>query len=100
MKPKTKTKDPDTIDSLLESKEQTDKALAELADTLREKLQRLEAVVGRQQTTDGRWQRVTDIVERKIDKRFWTWFWAAIFVLQVLCIAYSLGRVYTNFSCV
>ena len=47
-------KDTDTLDSLLANKEQTDKALAELADSLREKLDRLEAVIGRWQTTDHR----------------------------------------------
>jgi len=30
-------------------------------------------------------------IETKDGKPFWIWFWAAIFVLQVLFIAYSLG---------
>jgi len=47
-------KNPDTLDTLIASKEQTDKALAELADELCEKLNRLEAVIGddRRQTAD------------------------------------------------
>ena len=49
---------PDTLDTLIASKEQTDKALAELANELREKLNRLEAVIGRQQTADGSLQQI------------------------------------------
>ena len=64
MKRKPETKDPSTLDSLLESKEQTDKALAELADTLREELRKLEAVVGSApatpETADGRRQFAAD----------------------------------------
>ena len=44
-------KNPDPLDTLIANKEQTDKALAELADELREKLNRLEVVIG-----DGRLQ--------------------------------------------
>ena len=44
MKRTTEMTNPNTLDSLLKSKEQTDNALAELADSLREKLHRLEAI--------------------------------------------------------
>ena len=46
-------KNPDTLDTLIASKEQTDKAIAELANELREKLNRLEAVIGRPQAALG-----------------------------------------------
>ena len=51
---KTKMQNTNTLDTLLASKEQTDKDLADLADELREKLNRLEAVIGddRRQTAD------------------------------------------------
>jgi len=110
MKRKPETKDPSTLDSLLESKEQTDKALAELADTLREELRKLEAVVGSApatpETADSRRQFAADAsgagapllpsavcrLPSVYDKRFWIWFcWAAILVLQVLFFAYYLG---------
>jgi len=75
---KTEMKDPVTIDSLLESKEQTDQALAELADELREKLARLEAVIRRPQTTGNRPQNTTDAFDLRIDKQSWTWFWRVV----------------------
>ena len=56
MKRKIAMKNPDTLDTLIASKEQTDKALAELADELREKLNRLEAVLGDSKGRDGRLQ--------------------------------------------
>jgi hypothetical protein len=77
MTKKTEMQDPETLDSLLERKEQTDTALVELADTLREKLRRVEAVVGRPQTTQAK----VSIKKPHV-------YWGAIFVLQVLLIAY------------
>ena len=53
MKRKKEMQDTETLDSLLERKEQTDTALAELADSLREKLRRVEAAVGKRQAING-----------------------------------------------
>jgi len=86
MKPKTETKDPSTLDSLLKCKEQTDKALAELADSLREKLRKLEAVVSPTLQTAKPQSKAFDAFEVQIGKQFWTWFWriVAFVVMSVL----------------
>jgi hypothetical protein len=91
MTKKTEMKTTETLDSLLESKEQTDKALAELADALREKLRRLDAVIERPQTADGSLQQMqtkaVEIFELRIGKRFWTWFWRVVaFVVMFIFI--------------
>jgi len=87
MTKKTETKDPATLDTLLENKEQTDKALAELADSYREKLRRLEAVIGRQQTAEPPQPKTSDVFELRIGKQFGTWFWRVVaFVVMFVLI--------------
>jgi len=58
------------IDSLLENKEQNDKAIAELVDSPREKLQRLEAVIPAPQTEPPQ-PKTSDAFELKLDSRLW-----------------------------
>ena len=80
-------KDPETLDSLLESKEQTDKALAELADSYREKLRKLEAVISPTSQTKPSQSKVSETFELRIGKQFWTWFWRVIaFVVMSVLI--------------
>ena len=109
MKPKTEIKDPASIDSLLESKEQTDKALAELADSLRNKLERLETVLSKESGVRSKESGVKNggltlpsndpttaessvdvsppFIELRISKQFGTWFLRVVaFVVMFLFI--------------
>ena len=99
---KTNPKDPDTLDSLIESKEQTDKALAELADSLRNKLERLETVLGKESgvknggltppsndptTAESSVDVSPSFIELRISKQFGTWFLRVVaFVVMFLFI--------------
>ena len=79
--------DTSTLDLLLESKEQTDKALAELAASLREKLRKLEAVIGPSPQAEPTQPKASEIFELRIGKQFWTWFWRVVaFVVMSVVI--------------
>ena len=89
MKRKPAMKNPDTLDTLIASKEQTDNALAELADELREKLDRLEAVIGdgRPQTADCGSGATIPLASATVHRLL-----SAVFCVVVLVSVFLLGQ--------
>jgi hypothetical protein len=91
MTKKIELKDADTLDSLLERKEQIDTAIAELAYSFREKLHRLEAATSKSHTSGGQQMQKADEqskVESSDSFNFGTsWLWnAAVFIAMLIFI--------------
>jgi hypothetical protein len=75
MKQKTEI---ESLDQLLERREQTDIALAEIADSLREKLRKLESAMERRQIKGNKPQNAAGAFEWKLGGLLWTWCWRII----------------------